>query len=136
MPNAVMDSLSVESYKFIYNDAFVDLFRDLNDFESVKVLVGKLSGGVLEKKSVIEIDSWTKYPLGTSYNKIMFFLGSYLPMDYELVFKNGSSIVIKELVHQTTPGKNGFLLFQNAKGKEFFKFPKDSIDRIEKLPGF
>ncbi|TCO06972.1 hypothetical protein [Natronoflexus pectinivorans] len=111
VPNAVMDALSPKSYKYIYNDAFIELFRDLNTFEAVKLLVEKLNGGDLEKKSAIEINDWTKYPLSTTGSKIRSYLQSFLPADFSVIFKNGSSIVIKDLVHQTTLGKNGFILF-------------------------
>jgi|SRR5690554_434529 len=133
VPDAIMDSISDDSFKYLYNDDFIELFRDLNDFDAIKKLLTKLSGGEIEKQSIIELGNWTKYTLGTSHSKVWNYLIGFLPANYEVFFKNGSSIIIKDLVPQSTPGKNGFRLFQDVEGKEYFKFPKDSVDRIEKL---
>jgi len=133
VPDAVMEALNENSYKYIYDDAFIELFKELATFNDLKRVLKRLEKKVLEKESTIEIDSWTKYPLDTTSTKISSYLLSLLPADYSVVFKNGSSIVVKDLVLQRSKSPKGYTSFVKTDGEECFKFPNDIIDSIDRL---
>ncbi|WP_010662924.1 hypothetical protein [Marinilabilia salmonicolor] len=133
VPDAVMDALNENSYKYIYDDAFIELFKDMPTFKDVKQVIEKLEKGVLEEQSSVEIDNWTKYPLGTSGTKIRSYLYDFLPADYSVIFKNDSSIVVKDLVLQRSKSPKGYTSFVKTDGEECFKFPNASIKSIERF---
>lgn len=130
VPNGVLEALSSESYRFLYNDDFIELFRGLDDFETVKEVITNLKGGELEEASRVEIDKSIRYALGRYPNKISEYIRGHFPRDYEVTFTNGCQIVIKNLVYQNTSGSKGFRLFIDVNGKEQFRFPNSSVDSV------